>query len=92
MTITLNICATIASAMGPQVNRHLKILGAGIFSTLADAKVSWKRLHYPGSKENSKKSLHDFPHGPFLLCNVVFLKGKCHGVFDLFSSNGEIRP
>ena len=26
--------------MGPQINRHLKTLGAGIFSTLADAKVS----------------------------------------------------
>jgi len=38
VTITLNICSTIASAMGPQVNRHLKVLGAGIFSTLADAK------------------------------------------------------
>ena len=39
VTITLNICASIATAMGPNVNRHLKILGAGIFSTLADAKV-----------------------------------------------------
>ena len=39
MTISLNICATIATAMGPNVNRHLKILGPGIFSTLADAKV-----------------------------------------------------
>lgn len=38
VTITLNICASIATAMGPNVNRHLKILGAGIFSTLADAK------------------------------------------------------
>ena len=39
VTISLNICATIATAMGPNVNRHLKILGPGIFSTLADAKV-----------------------------------------------------
>ena len=39
VTITLNICASIATAMGPNVNRHLRILGAGIFSTLADAKV-----------------------------------------------------
>ncbi|XP_078348745.1 cytoskeleton-associated protein 5-like isoform X2 [Oculina patagonica] len=38
VTITLNICTTLATAMGPQINRHLKILGAGIFSTLADAK------------------------------------------------------
>lgn len=40
MTITLTICTTLATAMGPQINRHLKTLGAGIFSTLADAKVS----------------------------------------------------
>ncbi|XP_015769974.1 PREDICTED: cytoskeleton-associated protein 5-like [Acropora digitifera] len=38
VTIALNICASIATAMGPNVNRHLRILGAGIFSTLADAK------------------------------------------------------
>ena len=44
VTISLNICATIATAMGPNVNRHLKILGPGIFSTLADAKVS--RIQY----------------------------------------------
>ncbi|XP_022781710.1 cytoskeleton-associated protein 5-like [Stylophora pistillata] len=38
VTITLNICTTLATAMGAQINRHLKVLGAGIFSTLADAK------------------------------------------------------
>nr|XP_058951305.1 cytoskeleton-associated protein 5-like isoform X2 [Pocillopora verrucosa] len=38
VTITLNICTTLATAMGAQINRHLKILGTGIFSTLADAK------------------------------------------------------
>lgn len=39
VTITLSICTTLATAMGAQINRHLKVLGAGIFSTLADAKV-----------------------------------------------------
>ncbi|KAJ7391009.1 hypothetical protein OS493_021029 [Desmophyllum pertusum] len=38
VTITLNICTTLATSMGPQINRHLRSLGAGIFSTLADAK------------------------------------------------------
>ena len=42
MTITLNICSTIAVSMGPPVNRHLRTLGPGIFSTLADAKVRGK--------------------------------------------------
>ena len=40
VTITLNICTTLATAMGAQINRHLKVLGTGIFSTLADAKVT----------------------------------------------------
>ena len=47
MTITLNICTTLATAMGPQINRHLKTLGAGIFSTLADAKVSVNNIVKP---------------------------------------------
>ena len=41
VTITLSICTTLATAMGAQINRHLKVLGAGIFSTLADAKVRY---------------------------------------------------
>lgn len=47
VTITLNICTTLATAMGAQINRHLKVLGTGIFSTLADAKVTVLVFFFP---------------------------------------------
>merc|ERR1719419_71775 len=35
---TLTICETIATAMGPNVKRHVQILGAGMIQGMADAK------------------------------------------------------
>ena len=38
VTTTLNICQTIATAMGPNVKQHVPILGPGIISNFGDSK------------------------------------------------------
>ncbi|KAK3702253.1 hypothetical protein QZH41_019815, partial [Actinostola sp. cb2023] len=38
ITVTLGICGSLATAMGPGTKKHLSTLGPALFSTLADAK------------------------------------------------------
>lgn len=44
VTTTLNICATIATAMGPNVKQHVNRVGLGIVMCMGDSKVRKAKL------------------------------------------------
>eukprot|EP00914_Ancora_sagittata_P024231 GHVO01048236.1.p1 GENE.GHVO01048236.1~~GHVO01048236.1.p1 ORF type:complete len:107 (-),score=3.91 GHVO01048236.1:383-703(-) len=48
VTTTLTICQTLATAMGPNIKQHVRILGLGIAMCFADSKVGCYQSGYCG--------------------------------------------